>query len=389
MGGRILPTAHRPWPMAFPPLAYNLLPIACSCVVLVLVFWGVLQLDLPLARFLRSVDLPWLEQAGDVGRRLGSGAVLAGISGALLAFGLVRKHPLFRQAGFESLIAQAAAGLTTQALKHLIGRPRPRMTHGGGFQFGPSWDTGLDSFPSGHTAASFAVAAVLARRFPRAWWLLYGAASFVALSGVMRGSHFPTDVVAGVGLGLVAGYVVANPIRAWRSSLADALTGPAPYLVGAFALLWTAVHTAPDGWPNAIMFSVGASGMAIGVGIRLYWVCKGRGDSGLSGWAPIADREQRVPGLSGSTKQTKQTRATQFLVSRLLIAIGLALTTASWLVTTLTVLLVIARWLEDRGSGQSPGEQQPMQPLAELTLAVGLVLALVVIQSVKGVLPLL
>jgi hypothetical protein len=72
-----------------------------------------------------------------------------------------------------------------------------------------------------------------------------------------------------------------------------------------------------------------------------------------------------------------------------LIVVGLALTTASWLVTTLTALLVIARWLEDRGSGQSPGEQQPMQPLAELTLAVWLVLALVVIQSVKGVLPLL
>ena len=338
----------------------RLTALALSCVVLVAVFWGVLQLDLPLARFLRSVHLPWLELVGDAGSRLGSGAVLAGISGALLAIGLVSKQPVFRRAGIESLIAHAAAALTAQALKHLIGRPRPRMTHGGGFQFGPSWDTGLDSFPSGHAAAPFAVAAVLARHFPRAGWLLYGAASFVALSRVARGSHFPTDVLAGVGLGLVAGYVIANPIRAWRSSLADALTGLAPYLIGAFALLWTAVHTAPDGWPNAIMFSVGASGVAIGVGIRLYWTSKGRGD-----------------------------RATRFLVSRVLIAIGLALTTASWLVTTLTVLLVIARWLQDRASGQSPGEQQPVQRLAEVTLAVGLLLALVVIQSVKGVLPLL
>ena len=343
--------------------ALRVTSVILSCVVLVLVFWGVLQLDLPLARFLRSVHFPWLELAGDVGRRLGSGAVLVGISGALLAIGLVRKHPLFRQAGFESLIAHAAAGLTTQALKHLIGRPRPRMTHGGGFQFGPSWDTGLDSFPSGHAAASFAVAAVLARRFPRAWWLLYGAASFVALSGVMRGSHFPTDVVAGVGLGLVAGYVVANPIRAWRSSLADALTGLAPYLVGAFALLWTAVHTAPDGWPNAIMFSVGALGVGIGAGQRL--------SSSL-----------RVYEASRWNEAVRPWTTT-------LIVLGLALTTASWLVTALTVLLVIARWLEDRGAGQSPGEQQPMQPLAELTLAVGLVLALVAIQSVKGVLPLL
>lgn len=360
MGGRILPMAHRQWPMAFPPLAYSLLPIACSCVTLGVVFWGVLQLDLPLARFLRSVHLPWLELAGDVGSRLGSGVVLAGISGALLAIGLVSKQPVFRRAGLESLIAHAAVALTAQALKHLIGRPRPRMTHGGGFQFGPSWETGLDSFPSGHAAASFAVAAVLARRFPRAGWLLYGAASVVALSRVARGSHFPTDVLAGVGLGLVAGYVVANPIRAWRSSLADALTGLAPYLIGAFALLWTAVHTAPDGWPNAIMFSVGASGVATGVGIRLYWVSKGRGD-----------------------------RETQVLASRLLIAVGLALSTGSWLVTALTALLALERWLEDRGSGQSPGEPQPMQPLAELTLAAGLAIAVVLIQGLKGLLPLL
>jgi membrane-associated phospholipid phosphatase len=362
--------AHRPWPMVFPPLAYSRGPVAprmqrvptivLSCVVLALVFWGLLQLDLPLARFLRSVHLPWLELVGDAGSRLGSGAVLAGISGVLLAIGLVSKQPVFRRAGLESLIAHAAAALTAQALKHLIGRPRPRMTHGGGFQFGPSWETGLDSFPSGHATASFAVAAVLARRFPRAGWLLYGAASVVALSRVARGSHFPTDVLAGVGLGLMVGYVVANPIRAWRSSLVNALNDMTPYLIGAFALLWTAVHTAPDGWPNEIMFSVGASGVAIGVGIRLYWTSKGRGD-----------------------------RATQFLVSRVLIAIGLALTTASWLVTALTVLLVYARWLEDRGSDQSPGEQQPMQPLAELTLAAGLVLALVAIQSVKGMLPLL
>ncbi|TLY41787.1 MAG: hypothetical protein E6K58_09215, partial [Nitrospirae bacterium] len=65
----------------------RLTALALSCVVLVAVFWGVLQLDLPLARFLRSVHLPWLELVGDAGSRLGSGAVLAGISGVLLAIG--------------------------------------------------------------------------------------------------------------------------------------------------------------------------------------------------------------------------------------------------------------------------------------------------------------
>src|SRR5206468_2582649 len=291
----------------------RLTALALSCVVLVAVFWGVLQLDLPLARFLRSVHLPWLELAGDLGSRLGSGAVLAGISGVLLAIGLVSKQPRFRRAGLESLIAHAAAALTAQALKHLIGRPRPRMTHGGGFQFGPSWDAGLDSFPSGHATASFAVAAVLARHFPRAGWLLYGAASFVALSRVTRGSHFPTDVLAGVGLGLVAGYVVANPIRDWRSSLAKALNDMTPYLVGAFALLWTAIHAAPERWLNAAMFTVGAVGMGIGGGHRLSWSLRFHHESRWN--------------------QLVRPWATTLIV------FGLALTTASWLVTALTVLL--------------------------------------------------
>jgi len=337
--------------------------VILSCLALGLVFWGGLQVDLPLARFLRSIDLPWLVVAGDVGSRLGSGEVLAGISGALLAFGLLSRRAVFRRAGLESLIAHAAVALSTQALKHLIGRPRPRMTHSGWFQFGPSWDSGLDSFPSGHAAASFAVAAVLARRFPSAGWVLYGAACFVALSRVLRGSHFPTDVLAGVGLGLAAGYVVANPIHAWRSSLSAALKESTPYLVGAFALLWTAVNAAPDRWLSTIMFSVGACGVVVGAGHQLAWSL---GVYRRSRWNEVL-RPLATP----------------------LVVMGLAAATTSWLVMSLTVLLVMARWQEIRGSGLSPSVPQPMHPLAELTLATGLVLALVAIQTVKGMLPLL
>ena len=345
-----------------------------SCIALGLIFWGLLQLDLPLARFLRSVQLPWLELAGDVGSRLGSGAILAVLSGVLLAIGLARKQPAFRRAGVGSLIAHAAAALSVQALKHLIGRPRPRMTHGGGFQFGPSWDAGLDSFPSGHTTASFAVAAVLAKQFPRARWLIYSAASFVTVSRVMRGSHFPTDVVAGVGLGLLAGYVVANPIRAWRSSLATALTDLAPYLVGAFALLWTAVHTYPDELTDSIMVAVGVVGIAIGVGTRLYWAGNRR-----------AARGNREDDPSHSLSP---------IASRLLIAVGLALTTGSLLVTALAVLVSSAQWLAQPRPDSLPASTQSrfldFKALAvEAAFALGLIAAVVAIQGLKGLLPLL
>ena len=55
-----------------------------STLALGIMFWGLFQVDLPFARFLRSVHLTWLEQTGDLGTRLGSGAMLVSLSVALL-----------------------------------------------------------------------------------------------------------------------------------------------------------------------------------------------------------------------------------------------------------------------------------------------------------------
>ena len=369
----------------------RLTALVVFCIVLGLTFWGLLQLDLPLARFLRSVQLPWLELAGDVGSRLGSGAILTVLSGALLAIGLARKQPAFRRAGVGSLIAHAAAALSVQALKHLIGRPRPRMTHGGGFQFGPSWDAGLDSFPSGHTAVSFAVAAVLARQFPRIGWMFYGIASLIAASRILRGSHFPTDVMGGIGLGLLAGYVVANPIRAWRSSLATALTDLTPYLVGAFALLWTAVHTYPDELTDTIMVAVGVVGMVIGVGGRCYCLVR------CSKFDVRSSSSSNLPETSNLEPRTARDRVQQSTLkfgANSLIGVGLALTTGSLLVTSLAVLVSSAQWLAQPRPDSLPASTQPrfldFKALAvEAAFALGLIAAVVAIQGLKGLLPLL
>jgi undecaprenyl-diphosphatase len=57
------------------------------------------------------------------------------------------------------------------------------------------------SFPSGHTlhAVSFAVIAIQA--FPVLAWLLVPLALLIALSRVVLGLHYPSDVVAGALLG--------------------------------------------------------------------------------------------------------------------------------------------------------------------------------------------
>lgn len=58
------------------------------------------------------------------------------------------------------------------------------------------------SLPSGHTAAAFLMANLLAHFYPSFGILAYGWASLIGLSRVMLGVHYPGDIVAGALLGL-------------------------------------------------------------------------------------------------------------------------------------------------------------------------------------------
>lgn len=59
----------------------------------------------------------------------------------------------------------------------------------------------LDSFPSGHTAAAFAVATVVSDYHPKCKYLAYGAATAIGWSRVNIGAHYWKDVVSGAALG--------------------------------------------------------------------------------------------------------------------------------------------------------------------------------------------
>jgi membrane-associated phospholipid phosphatase len=116
------------------------------------------------------------------------------------------------------LRAGAAAAIATgiiSGLKYAVGRTRPDIA-GGNFEFRPF--SGANSFPSGHTAAAFAIATAVADQTRDGWsdYVLYGAATLTAISRINDNRHWASDVLVGGLIGHLSGKWVSKqmgPVR--------------------------------------------------------------------------------------------------------------------------------------------------------------------------------
>jgi membrane-associated phospholipid phosphatase len=130
----------------------------------------------------------------DLGEGLGwvaGGAALAILGG-----------PKGRRAGMATAVASLGATyIVQQRVKPLFRRVRPFVNR-------EARVVGIrpadHSFPSGHTASSFAAATALAFFYPKAAPLAYTVATGVAVSRVHLGVHFPSDAAVGgvIGIGI-------------------------------------------------------------------------------------------------------------------------------------------------------------------------------------------
>jgi len=140
-------------------------------------------------------ELLTLEEVLDAGEPLGSGIVQAGGGLATYMVGRFSHQPEIAIVGADLVRAQVVAGALTQGIKAAARRDRP--------------DGGGNSFPSGHSAASFATASVLQRHFGwKASVPAYALATYVASSRLSENQHFLSDVVFGAGLGIISGRAV-------------------------------------------------------------------------------------------------------------------------------------------------------------------------------------
>jgi membrane-associated phospholipid phosphatase len=170
---------------------------------------------------------------------LGDQPQLRTVSAAMIAAGLAAGRgsgygPRLARAGLRMLVAHEAATFAKNFVKKRIDRRRPRSNGARADDHVPTpgrseakEDT---SFPSGHSAGAAAATRAFAREFPEHKGAAAGAAAALALVQIPRCAHYPTDVAAGLAIGLAAEAAVAAlwPAAPRRATAPETLEEPLP-----------------------------------------------------------------------------------------------------------------------------------------------------------------
>ncbi len=164
--------------------------------------WASHAADDDLATWVSEAGDPGYTKAGDI---LGQGWVQGGGAVATYVAGRLMHKPRVTHTGSDLIRAQVLNGILTWTLKVAVNRERPS---GGDY-----------AFPSGHTSATFASAAVLHAHYGWKTGIpAYAVASFVGWTRVRDNEHWLSDVVFGAAIGLAAGHAVTLGHRArdWK-----------------------------------------------------------------------------------------------------------------------------------------------------------------------------
>ena len=142
-------------------------------------------------RKLLSITMPWFSHTGN-------GYYYPVVPAVLLLFDSQKAWTFF----LAGLFAFAVELPLYKILKSRIRRDRPcEVLSGVHERISPSDQF---SFPSGHTAAAFVMATLLSYFFPILSMPLFSWAILVGFSRIYLGVHYPTDILAGLVIGLLS-----------------------------------------------------------------------------------------------------------------------------------------------------------------------------------------
>lgn len=127
-----------------------------------------------------------------------------------------------RKAGIMSAVALLGSLIiNNNIVKNIVQRPRPFVTFTDLQIIIPT--PSEFSFPSGHTSSSFAAAAVFYRHLPKKLGLpSVILAGLIGFSRLYVGVHYPTDVIAGVLMGILLSYLAEFLVNLFSNKLKKA-----------------------------------------------------------------------------------------------------------------------------------------------------------------------
>ncbi len=132
---------------------------------------------------------------------------------ATYVVGTILKNKKLKKAATLAFSSMLISGVVVQGLKKVIGRTRPYATNSQWDFKGPvQMSSRHNSFPSGHTASAFAVAASIATVYDSKLVkiLAYAAAALTGLSRVHDNKHWMSDVFMGAVIGTASGIFITK-----------------------------------------------------------------------------------------------------------------------------------------------------------------------------------
>jgi undecaprenyl-diphosphatase len=163
--------------------------------------WGIIERrDHRVMRRMNRWRAPrWIRFWMILATRMGDGWLWYGLGVMLLIYGGPQRFSAVGAAGAAGIVGI----LVFKTLKKLSHRPRP-------CQLEPHcWSRVLPpdqfSFPSGHTMSAFSITLVVSYFYPSLEGTLFFLALSIALSRIVLGMHFLSDVLAGAVLGVMLG----------------------------------------------------------------------------------------------------------------------------------------------------------------------------------------
>lgn len=136
----------------------------------------------------------FLDKTTPVVQLMGDPKGYLGVCVLLCAFGNEKMY----ETGKMASAGFVESGILAFALKETISRSRPLN------------ENEKDSFPSGHSAVSFTLAAIVSHQYPKYRVPLYLMAVGTGFSRVYLGRHYPSDVIAGAILGTLVGIQIIH-----------------------------------------------------------------------------------------------------------------------------------------------------------------------------------